>query len=271
MATIENVAKVLLLFLLSFDSLSAVQCPERCDCWNPTVTTLSVDCSARNVTETLPIWPEYENIIVTYAHNPIGKIQKLPQTNATVSLSFKNCFIRELHDDIFVNVINVNFLDLSDNLLHYEDLVPEVFRGQFDENDYEPIGLQELNLARNKITSLDIKIFEHTPNLTVLDLSGNPLHVIDEGTWFAINSLQRLRSLNLSYTSISELPEYQIVNDRLQLVTLDLSGNAFETVPKVLVTMLDTLQVLSLRNNPIMELNDESFMGKRFFYVATAN
>lgn len=48
----------------------------------------------------------------------------------------------------------------------------------------------------------------------------------------------------------------------IKLKQIDLSGNQFITVPESLSLVGSTLQYLTFNNNPIVELDDDSFIGK---------
>lgn len=72
-------------------------------------------------------------------------------------------------------------------------LTPDVFKGPYSNQMYEPIGLKHLNLAYNQIHSLQKDVFEHTPYLEVLILEGNQLRVIDQVTQMAIATLTQLQ------------------------------------------------------------------------------
>lgn len=72
-------------------------------------------------------------------------------------------------------------------------LTPDVFKGPYSNQMYEPIKLQHLDLAYNQIHSLQKDVFEHTPYLQVLNLEGNQLRVLDQVTQMAISSLNQLQ------------------------------------------------------------------------------
>lgn len=61
-------------------------------------------------------------------------------------------------------------------------LSADVFKGPYNSTSFEPIPLEYLNLAYNKIHSLHKNVFEHTPNLKYLNLEGNGFRVIDDMT-----------------------------------------------------------------------------------------
>lgn len=54
-------------------------------------------------------------------------------------------------------------------------------------------NLKELRLDHNKLHTLNQNIFEHTSFIEILDLSHNPLKVIDHHTLVAITYLAHLK------------------------------------------------------------------------------
>lgn len=69
-------------------------------------------------------------------------------------------------------------------------------QGRFSPEEYEPLAaMRKLSLAHNELHSLHQDLFEHLPELTELDLSGNPLATIDHVTLIAISSLPMLKVL----------------------------------------------------------------------------
>lgn len=72
-------------------------------------------------------------------------------------------------------------------------LTPDVFKGPYSNQMYEPIQLRHLDLGYNQIHSLQKDVFEHTPYLEVLILAGNQLRVLDQVTQIAISSLTQLQ------------------------------------------------------------------------------
>lgn len=92
-----------------------------------------------------------------------------------------------------MDVPNIISLDLAYNELTREELTPDVFRGPYRISSYEPIALIELDLSHNHICSLDRRIFEHTPNITKLNLSFNNFKVLDNHTTMALASAHQLQ------------------------------------------------------------------------------
>lgn len=65
----------------------------------------------------------------------------------------------------------------------------------------------------------------------------------------------------MSYTLIDSIP-MAAFESLMHLKYIDLSGNAFITVPESLNLVGESLETLTFNNNPIEELNDDSFVGE---------
>lgn len=124
--------------------------------------------------------------------NDIKTLQPLPATNAKILFICRHCHINKIAPHTFVDSPNILSLDLAFNELKSDALDPEIFRGPENDEKYAPIKLETLRLCHNKINYLDSKIFEHTPDLKILDLSYNYIDSIDQATQTAIRSLNKL-------------------------------------------------------------------------------
>jgi hypothetical protein len=137
--------------------------------------------------------------------NYINILQPLPATNAKILFICRHCHISKISPHTFVDSPNILSLDLAYNELKGDDLDPEIFRGPENDDNYAPIKLETLRLCHNKLNYLDSRIFEHTPNLKILDLSYNYFESFDDGTEKAIRSLHNLEVCScLVFYEISE-------------------------------------------------------------------
>lgn len=71
--------------------------------------------------------------------------------------------------------------------------------------------------------------------------------------------------MDLSKTDIAYIP-LDTFKGLTKLQQIDLSSNKFATVPESLSLVGKSLKYLTFNNNPIIELNDDSFVGKTSKY-----
>jgi len=106
-------------------------------------------------------------------------------------------------------------------------------------------------------------LFDHFPFLTSLDLSQNPIRVLGGSTSLAIASLHSLEYLNLAYTGISDIPA-GMIHSLIDLVSLDLTGNQFTTIPPELKNA-HNLTVLILDDNRFESFDADSFTVRKIY------
>ncbi|XP_048482960.1 insulin-like growth factor-binding protein complex acid labile subunit [Plutella xylostella] len=230
--------------------------------------TATLNCSRRHIDVLPENWPQEildvpadQHVLITFFNNSLTRVTQLPAApGARVAVSFKNNTIRDVDDDAFRNMPNLVYLDLSNNAITGEVLRGEIFQGPYQDGVYDSIALETLNLGYNQIHSLDRNLFEYTPNLTRLYLNNNPIEILDHVTILALATATNLEVLDLAYTDIDSIPLDAFRGlERLQQV--DLSGNKFLEVPESLSLVGSSLEYLNFNNNPIVELNDDSFIG----------
>lgn len=261
--------KVLLISLLpllraeaTFENSSNL-CTDRCSCTSSEdKLTLSIDCSNRHMKHTIANWPEHpKRLMATFRNNSIVTLEKMPGTGAEdIKLIFSNCGIKYLETGLFESAVNIKFLDLSYNYLNREQLTADVFKGPYNVTLYEPIALEHLDLSYNQIHSLQKNIFEHTPHLKVLNLEGNFLRIIDHVSCLALAKVTEIQILNLAHNRLIELPS-DAIKHFPNLTELNLSENELDFVPESLGFAANSLQILDISDNPIIELDHSSFEG----------
>ncbi|CAH2037730.1 unnamed protein product, partial [Iphiclides podalirius] len=233
------------------------------------VNNLTLNCSRRGIESVPQDWPEKidavpdkdGHVLLTFFNNSITNVTQLPRIPGNrVAISFKSNAIIEIEDDAFRNVQRLVYLDLSNNRISGEVLRTEIFQGPYNDGVYNSIALETLNLGHNEIHSLDRYLFKYTPNLTRLYLNNNPMELLDHVTVLALSSATNLEVLDLASTDISTIP-LDAFRGLVNLQQIDLSGNKFVNVPESLSLVGSTLQYLTFNNNPIVELNDDSFVG----------
>ncbi|XP_038219832.1 leucine-rich repeat neuronal protein 3-like [Zerene cesonia] len=173
------------------------------------------------------------------------------------TLNLSRCAIEYIENASFKELQYMRVLDLSHNKLTSAKLSPHAFEGRFSPEEYEPLAsMRTLSLAYNDLHSLNQDLFEHLPELTELDLSGNPLTTIDHVTLIAISSLPMLKVLRMRSCQLTEIPDKFLHTPRY-LESLDLSDNKMKAVPLELEETKNLLY-LNLNQNPIRELDANS-------------
>ncbi|XP_055696263.1 SLIT and NTRK-like protein 4 [Lutzomyia longipalpis] len=241
----------------------------RCNCalheTKPNYNHFLIDCSAKDMHNVPTEWPSIDGspdiiIVASFSGNEINTLHRLPQADYSMHFSCRHCELKVIEVDAFLDVPKILRLDLSWNHLTGETLRSDTFRGRFSTKSYEPIALEELNLSHNQIRSLERKIFEHLPRLKTLSLAHNPVKEFDPMTTAALCSLPKIEHLDLSYMSLSAIPD-EIFQQKPKLRELLLQGNDFHAVPESLSQVGKSLKSLYIGVNPIEELTEQSFLG----------
>ncbi|KAF5276179.1 hypothetical protein FQA39_LY18601 [Lamprigera yunnana] len=230
-----------------------------CFCISPPNEPPSVDCFANTIMDIFKdeFWFNSQTSYSIHSlslqyNNLMNMTRKFPASDLK-ELDLSDNPVIQLGPGIFSRLQNMTTLILSRNRI--EVLNPHVFKGNYEQDGYYPLrALKELVLEYNNIHSLNSDVFEHADNIEVLNLSHNPLVVIDSPTVQAITSLVHLRMLNLAYTQIKRIPEYFLHTPK-HLTYLDLSGNFMESMPTAL-WYSDSITVLSLSKNLIRNLSE---------------
>lgn len=192
------------------------------------------------------------------SRNGIPEVPQLPKFDVKVlDLSYNN--ISVIAKKAFYYLKDLEVLDLSHNMLTRKTLIPEIFEGSYNPDEYLPMEkLHVLRLGNNELHALDPDLFEHLPALEELSLKENVFKIIDQGSSVAIGSIVTLRVLDLSYMELEELPK-AIFHSPQGLNYLNLTGNLLAEIPEALDYTIN-LKWLSLDENPI-----ESIQGEKVF------
>ncbi|XP_012138324.1 uncharacterized protein LOC100882867 isoform X1 [Megachile rotundata] len=145
----------------------------------------------------------------------------------------------------FSDLQNLSRIDLSDNRI--EHIENGAFVGL--------IGLYELYLRGNGLTSFAGEYFDTGTGLEILDLSNNRIDRLSP-TAFAIHP--RLRELDLSGNRFIRFPT-DYLKPLQFLEMLDLSENALSRVDEFAFARLGRLRVLNLASNRIESVDDLAF------------
>ncbi|XP_034546436.1 lumican [Notolabrus celidotus] len=193
-------------------------CPQQCDC--PIQWPTALYCDHRGLAEIPDPLPERTQYLFLQGNN-----------------------ISSLSSSYLANITGLRWLILDHNQLESNTLDQAFLRNQtqlyyfFANHNHLrsvpselPVGLRQLRLAHNQISSISPETLQKLHNLTVLLLQGNRLKTISKG------DLKGLVNLNL----------------------LDLSDNLFSSVPRHLPP---SVQQLYLSNNSLSGLDEDSFEG----------
>lgn len=220
-----------------------------------------LDCKNTNLEHMIANWPEHNTrLIATFSYNNISHLEMLPSSPLVRKVIISHCGIKTIDSGTFEATKFVSFIDLSYNLLTTEEISPDKFKGPYNNTTYEPLLLEDLNLAYNHIHSLPHNIFEHVSTLKQLNLEGNHFRVLDSPTQLALSSVKELEVLNLAGNELTELVGDAIRNLQ-KLRILNLSKNKLDFVPNTLNLLSNSLETVYLDFNPIYMITDESFLG----------
>ncbi|KAG5888466.1 hypothetical protein JTB14_017697 [Gonioctena quinquepunctata] len=111
--------------------------------------------------------------------------------------------------------------------------------------------LQELSISGNRIKYIEGGLLQKTPDLTLLELKGNPLTGVDI---HAFSFLPRLRSLILS--DARELSTFPNLNGTSALEILRLDRAGITSVPTSLCSTCPRLKSLDLKSNRLQVIPD---------------
>lgn len=206
---------------------------------------------------------------LTLALNRISSIPDNAFANLTslVVLHLHNNRIHEIGDNCFTGLVNLETLDLNfNNLMAFPkaiEALPKLKELGFHSNDIASIPegafhnnplLRTIHLYDNPLTFVGASAFQNLSDLHSLMLRGaSMMQQFPILTW--TNSLE---SLTLSGTKISSIPS-DLCDDLKLLRTLDLSYNEVEDLPSLQGCL--KLQEISLQHNHIQQIDRDTFQG----------
>lgn len=239
---------------------------DKCTCMveKNSATTLSydfLDCSRSNLFHMLNNWPErfetnnpQREIVFSLSGNDIIQLQQLPPTSAILVFSCRHCKLDSLASGVFLDTPNVLRADLSWNKLDGDALSSDIFRGPYNaEENHAILSLDVLDLGNNMITHLNDDTFKYVTSLSHLSLANNALGQLSDSTAVALKQLIRIKYLDLSYASLTEI-DSEIFVDMHDLQELFLQGNRLTVIPDA-VFHTTSLIVLNIGENPISTLS----------------
>ncbi|XP_069758403.1 keratocan [Narcine bancroftii] len=212
------------------------ECPKECKC--PGRFSNALYCDSKNIRE-MPLVPSR----VLYAY-------------------LQNNLIDAISDKSFKNETQLKWLNLNKNMITSTNIGKDLFKKMenllylyLEDNNLEevpsplPSSLEQLRLARNRISSIPEGTFSNLEKLTMLDLQGNRLKdsVIQPNTF---RGLKMLLQLNLAQNDLKAMPE-QVPASTLQLY---LDNNSIKEIPIDYFSSLSKLSFVRLNNNEISNI-----------------
>ncbi|XP_023206813.1 leucine-rich repeat and fibronectin type III domain-containing protein 1-like protein [Xiphophorus maculatus] len=159
----------------------------------------------------------------------------------TAELRLMDNFITTLRHRDFANMTSLIHLTLSRNTI--SQIRPYTFADLQD--------LHALHLDANRLTVLDDSHFQGLVNLRHLILANNQLHSISEGAFQ--DFLETLEDLDLSYNNLVDIP-WDTVSLLVSVNTLSLDHNLIESVPEGIFSNLHKLARLDMTSNKLKKI-----------------
>lgn len=211
------------------------ECPQECFC--PPSFPNALYCDNKGLKEIPPIpariWYLY------LQNNQIETISEKPFANAThlrwINLNKNKITNSGIENGVLSKLKRLLYLFLEDNEL---EEVPAPL----------PVGLEQLRLARNKISKIPEGVFSHLQNLTMLDLHQNSLldSALQSDTFQGLNNLMQL---NIAKNSLKKMP-LSIPANTLQLF---LDNNSIEVIPENYFSAIPKVTFLRLNYNKLSD------------------
>jgi len=189
-----------------------------------------------------------QNRLINIREESFSDLDKLKYLN----LSFNRLDLESKFNNVsyFKNQSRLETLDLSFNEIKYLDTN---LTFKYLES------LKTLNLANNKLKSIDSWIFGFLPQLNELNLAMNNLSFLNEMCFCNLSSLKvlNLNSNQMSSTSFLNKNKNCLYN----LDFLDLSQNKIISIGENDFKFLNSLTSLNLNSNPIENIHENTFEG----------
>ncbi|XP_036410689.1 leucine-rich repeat and immunoglobulin-like domain-containing nogo receptor-interacting protein 3 [Megalops cyprinoides] len=163
--------------------------------------------------------------------------QSLSYLRNLVTLRLRHLSITALEDQNFRKLSSLRGLEI-DNWPYLEYISPLSFQG---------LNLSWLSITNTNITSVPSASFRNLAHLTSLNLSYNPISVLE--SW-AFRDLVRLKELHLVSTGLATVEPHALGGLR-QIRLLNLSGNELVTLEEGSFHSVNSLETLRVDGNPL--------------------
>ncbi|KAI5711868.1 hypothetical protein M8J75_003744 [Diaphorina citri] len=254
---------------LSCELAEQLDCPEECDCHYFRINWV-IDCSDLNLTDIPKEGLDLNVYILNMNSNNMTTISPFPDDIKIRTLELSDNLLTSVKRDSFSTLKYLLDIDLSLNYITSVD--PEAFLDNpglitinLNANPIQPVegaflvarSLLYLYMQECTLSKINPQFFTNLTTLNKLDLSGNPLRIIEPGVFDPLTSLEylMLNRCNLTYISPSAFDNLN------HLKTLELSQNKLKShIDWTLVLgNLGKLDTLDLRQSGISNLPDNVF------------
>ncbi|XP_013176241.1 PREDICTED: uncharacterized protein LOC106124291 [Papilio xuthus] len=152
-----------------------------------------------------------------------------------------NCGLEEIENDSLKTFTALSQINLSGN--NIKSISTEVFS--------RCPRLVDINLAYNKLTTLEIKVFEKNKDLGKLNLQGNPLKVLSAEIFVFTPILTTLDMSHAELTSLWKMEKNLPTTLLNNLSFLNVSHNRITEIKQTELDSLNKLRTLDIGNNPL--------------------
>ncbi|PKU46733.1 keratocan [Limosa lapponica baueri] len=189
-------------------------------------------------------------------------LKEIPAIPARIwYLYLQNNLIETISEKPFVNATHLRWINLNKNKITNSGIesgalskLKRLLYLFLEDNELEevpaplPVGLEQLRLARNKISRIPEGVFSNLENLTMLDLHQNSLldSALQSDTFQGLNNLMQL---NIAKNSLKKMP-LSIPANTLQLF---LDNNSIEVIPENYFSAIPKVTFLRLNYNKLSD------------------
>ncbi|XP_050511874.1 toll-like receptor 3 [Diabrotica virgifera virgifera] len=168
---------------------------------------------------------------------PLHYIVKNSCNDCKQTLTILSSNLSEIPNSPFVNIKNISKLVLK----HLD-----IFKLSSDA--FNELSLVEINLSNNRLSEINLTVFNWLANLEILDLSFNQISTIKN---YSFGGVINLKTLNLSHNNLLTF-SYKVFNPKMHpMDTLDLS---FNEITHFTVDIKIKMKSLFLNNNELKEI-----------------
>ncbi|CAH0754027.1 unnamed protein product [Bemisia tabaci] len=245
-------------------------CPEEddCDCHYFRINWVT-DCSESNLTYIPHDGLDLRVYELNMNGNGLRDVDPFPEGIKLRSLKLADNLLTHIKKDTFAGLQYLVDIDLSGNNIHTID--PEAFKDspgliklEIQNNPLELVGgpflasrsLLYLYMSDCHISKLSPQFFANITTLHTLDLSGNPLRILEPGIFDDLRSLESLTLNRCNITYISNTAFIFLEH----LKVLELAENNLKSVEwPIVLGPLGRLEHLDLRHSGISNLPENAF------------